>query len=197
MRLLKILILLVIIIFFSTGCTTTKRGVISENIYSSKRFPNIRIEVNSSFDYNEKELHQFDYSFTGPEGKQFVGIAHITPMVLDNKLDYWNHPHHWIFSNIPMSSIHIKDEIQLLGKTWYSAVAYKRGKRGCFFQKHLRRFTDEQSIFILFYSKWEREIICTTWENSSTSDDEGKSMVNEFKKSFSKTLFLSQNELVQ
>lgn len=195
MRTINFAVLLMIALAVASGCTTTKRGLISENVYSSARFPDIKIEVDSNFVYNEEEKHNFDYSFTGPGRKQFLGIAHITPMVLDNKLDYWNHPQHWIFSNIPQSSIHTTDEIQLLGKTWYSAIAYKRGKRGCFFQKHLRRFTNEESIFILYYAQWKREIICTTWEDSSTSDDRKGEIVDEFETSFTESVIMSLNEI--
>ena len=185
-------ILVALLVVFCSGCVSTKRGMLSENVYYSEKYPDVKVAVDPDFSYSKGSSEQYDHMFEGPYGKRFFAIHHETFAVLDNKLDYWEHPHHWIFSGIPRDNIVNKGEVELLSQTWYTASTFEKKDKGCLLGKHLRRFTDEQSFFAMVYLIWRPDSYCEDMENASNDNSEGQLVFNEVENDFKETVHVTQ-----
>jgi len=142
--------------------------------------------VDSRFKYFSGDTNQFDHGFegTGPYYRQFLILDYHPLHVIDNKVDYYNHPYHWIYSGLPQLTIIDKGEIKLLEKTWYFANTFEKNDSGCTLNKHLRRFTSDNNLFLIMYSKWLPELKCAIWEESLKLNDDRKKSLDAFNQSF-------------
>ena len=98
--------LLPFLIFYTlTGCVANKRGMVNEHLYTSNGYPDLQIEVDSTFQYTKGGPNQFDHSFIGPYKRRILYFEHKSMSILANKVDYYEHPSHWIYFGIPSSTV--------------------------------------------------------------------------------------------
>ncbi len=150
-----------------SGCGANKRGMVGEHYYYSESSPALQIEVDPTFQYTKGQSDQVDHIFKGPYNRRYLLIDYEPNNVIDHRVDYYNHPHHWIYSGIPESSIIKKGEITVLDKTWFFADTFEEREDGCSLAIHLRRFTDDQNLFLIKYLLWHPPEDCLKYRKEA------------------------------
>ena len=149
-----------------SGCTASKRGMVGKHYYYSERFPALQIEVDPTFKYTKGKSGQADHIFEGPYNRRYLFIHYQRFHYSDHHFDYWEHPHHWIYANIPDSSIIKKGEVAILDKTWFFADTFEKREDGCLLGRNLRRFTDDHNYFSIGYVLWHPPEDCLKYQES-------------------------------
>ncbi len=199
MKLKNILEVLIISIFVS-GCSNvntksifhSKRGMLDNNTYYSTSSPNIQIVVDPSFQYSAGAAKQVRHKFFNQAGNRAIFIDFNKHATNESQIDYYEHPSHWIFSDIANSKTIETGTLLLLNKEWYYNNNVNFSEKGCALLRDLRRFTNDHDVFFIRYVEALPPQDCEKWQAVKRLTDEQKDFVNNFVDDFSKLTEISK-----
>jgi len=186
MKKCRTLIVFLAIIAVLSSCATTKRGMLKENVYYSTDSPNVQITVDPRFKYAEGDTGELKHQFFDENNGRGFLIHHIKHPPNESQVDYYEHPVHWIFGDIPENNRIDTGEITLLNSKWYycNSAALDGGK--CILARDIRRFTGNNDMFFIKYFELLPSSDCEHWENITEISDRQRKRIDLLVGNFSK-----------
>lgn len=172
-----------------SGCAKSHRGVMENNIYYSSQSPNVQIKIKDKFEYRKGATGQYQHQFFDNEGHRLIYIHYQRNDLNENKVDYYEHPDHWIYAQFSNSVELERFEMDMVGEKWYVRDAVRHvSPESCFMYRDLGVFTDMHDLLKLIYFLGIPSYDCKDWKSTHSLSDSQLQLLEEFRDGFTEDI---------